>query len=144
MKNSTRAFTLVEMLVVVVIIGILAGVVLPRLVGPTIQTRIVATQAQMQILDTALFTYQLHVGSLPTTEQGLKALIENPGVPNWDGPYLKQRRLPRDGWKNPFTYSREARVGVDYDLFSWGPDGIEGTEDDIYAEKDTESETESD
>jgi len=135
-NNKRGGFTLVELMLVVIIIAVLAGVVLPRLVGQQEIAKVNAAKAQLKTFDTVLYTYQLEVGSFPTTDQGLKALVEDPGVNNWNGPYLLQKNLPKDPWGNPYEYSREAKVGIDYDLFSWGPDGQQGTEDDIYSSKE--------
>lgn len=137
--RKTKGFTLIELMLVVVIIAVLAGVVLPRLVGSQEQARESAVKQQLRILDTALYTYQLQVGSFPTTEQGLRALIEDPNVDGWRGPYLSQRNLPRDPWGRPYIYTREAVRGIDYDLFSAGPDGIEGTDDDIHSFEEKEN-----
>lgn len=131
--KQRRGFTLVELMLVVVIIAVLAGIVLPRLVGTREKANISAARAQIKTFETLLYTYQLHVGSFPTTEQGLMALIEDPGDEGWSGPYLTQRTLPKDPWGNPFVYVKEAQRGIDYDLYSWGPDKIEGTDDDIYS-----------
>lgn len=131
--RQSGGFTLVELMLVVVIIAVLAGIVLPRLVGTREKANISAARAQIKTFETLLYTYQLHVGSFPTTEQGLMALIEDPGDEGWSGPYLTQRTLPKDPWGNPFVYVKEAQRGIDYDLYSWGPDKIEGTDDDIYS-----------
>ena len=88
---------------------------------------------QLGIFETCLARYQLDIGKFPTTEQGLTVLVEDPGEENWAGPYLGQKILPRDPWGNPFVYNKEAEKGIDYDLYSWGPDEVEGTEDDIYS-----------
>ena len=132
-RMDKRGFTLVELMLVVVIIAVLAGIVLPRLVGAKEKADIVAAQAQIKTFETLLYTYQLHVGSFPTTEQGLRVLVEDPGEEGWAGPYLAQRSLPKDPWGNPFVYVKEAQRGIDYDLYSWGPDEVEGTDDDIYS-----------
>ena len=132
-RMDKRGFTLVELMLVVVIIAVLAGVVLPRLVGAREKANVSATKAQIKTFETLLYTYQLHVGLFPTTDQGLRALIEDPGDEGWSGPYLAQRTLPKDPWHHPYVYVREAQRGIDYDLYSWGPDGMEGTEDDIYS-----------
>ncbi len=132
-RRQKSGFTLVELMLVVVIIGVLAGIVLPRLAGSREEANIAAAKAQMRVFDTALYTYQLQVGSFPTTEQGLRVLVEDPGEDGWKGPYLSQKVLPRDPWQNPYVYEKEAQKGIDYDLYSWGPDKVEGTEDDIYS-----------
>lgn len=132
-RRQKAGFTLVELMLVVVIIGVLAGIVLPRLAGSREEANIAAAKAQMRVFDTSLYTYQLQVGSFPTTEQGLRALVEDPGEEGWKGPYLSQKVLPRDPWGNPYVYQKEGQKGIDYDLYSWGPDKTEGTEDDIYS-----------
>lgn len=132
-SGRQTGFTLIELLVVVVIIGVMAGIVMPRLVDTTVSTEIKATRAELRNLDTVLYTYRLEVGSFPTDDQGLRALIEDPGVDGWNGPYLVDRKTPRDAWDNPYIYRADARVGTDYDLYSWGPDRREGTDDDLYS-----------
>lgn len=136
--KKRRGFTLVELMLVVVIIAVLAGVVLPRLVGQTEKAKINAAKAQMKTFDTMLHIYQLEVGKFPTNDQGLDALVEDPGVDGWNGPYLEQKNIPKDPWGNPYEYTTEAKRGIDYDLYCWGPDGAQGTEDDIYASGEEE------
>lgn len=120
-------FTLIEMLVVIVIIGVLAAVVAPRFFGRTDDAKIAAARAQISNFALALDAYQLDNGRYPTTDQGLKALVEKPSsapLPdNWRGPYLSKKELPLDPWKNPYGYTCPGVHSPDYDLFSGGKDG---------------------
>ena len=131
-KHAPRAqgFTLIEMLVVIVIIGVLAAVVAPRFFGRTDDAKIAAARAQISNFALALDAYQLDSGRYPTTEQGLKALVEKPTTPpvpdNWRGPYLSKKELPLDPWKNPYGYVCPGTHNPDYDLFSGGKDGKPG------------------
>ena len=130
-----NAFTLIELLVVVVIIGVLASVVGPRLFGKTDQAKVSAARQQIDAFVLALENFQLDNGHYPTSEQGLKALIEKPnGKPearNWRGPYLKKRELPNDPWSNPYLYRSPGTVNKEeFDLISLGKDGREGGEGD--------------
>jgi len=85
-----------------------------------------AAQAQIELFGAALDNYRLDVGSYPTTEQGLKALIENPGgVEHWDGPYLKKSEIPLDPWGHPYVYKSPGEHG-EYDIVSYGADGVAG------------------
>jgi len=127
-------FTLIELMIVVVIIGILAGVVLPRLQGRAKLSKVSAAAADVTgIIPLALEMYELDTGSFPNTGQGIEALITKPSSreksSKWSGPYL--RKQPVDPWGNPYKYNAESKHGLDYDLSSTGPDGIEGTDDDI-------------
>ena len=137
MKNLTRTceikkgFTLLEMLLVVVIIGILAGAVMISLSGRSQQARI--TTAQSDIvgkLSLALDLFETDVGRYPTEEEGLKALVENPGVNGWKDPYLRGG-LKNDPWGTPYSYSRDPEYPERYILRSAGPDEQMDTEDDI-------------
>lgn len=133
---NDEGFTLIELLLVLVIISILAGLVVPRLANRSESARIAAAQADINgNLATALDLYELDAGAFPTDEQGLRALMERPTldpIPRvWNGPYVRGG-LPKDPWGNPYVYKRPSdRVGLDYDLISFGSDGIEGTDDDI-------------
>lgn len=140
MKN-TRArrragFTLIELLLVMVIIAVLAALVLPRFVGRTDDARIQAANSQINSLfSTALSTYEIDNGTYPSTAQGLEALSTKPtSAPEpraWKGPYLA-KAVPADPWGKPYIYRNPGTRNVDgYDLLSVGPDGNEGTEDDI-------------
>lgn len=132
--RSTRGFTLIELMIVVVILAVLAAAVIPRLTGRTQQARI--STALMDItgnISVALDLYELDNGRYPSTDQGLQALLSKPSsspVPsNWNGPYLK--RKPVDPWKNVYKYVSPGTHSNDYDLYSVGPDGTEGSEDDV-------------
>ncbi len=130
-REHERGFTLIEIMLVVVIIGILGAVVLPRLVGRTEQARRSAAQLQIESLGLALDTFELDNGRFPSTAEGLQSLRIKPGsVKNWNGPYLK-KDIPVDPWQNPYVYISPGKHNVDYDLFSRGPDGNEGGGDDI-------------
>lgn len=130
------AFTLIEILLVVVIIGILVAMVAPNFAGRGEEARISAARADIEAnLTTALGLYELDNGKYPTTEQGLIALLEKPTtspVPaNWNGPYLKKKKVPVDPWGTPYKYvSPGDHNPEDFDISSLGPDRVE-SEDDI-------------
>lgn len=118
-------FTLLELLVVLVILGLLVGVVAPRFFGQVGKSEVKAAAAQIRSLEDALDQYRVDVGRYPTTEQGLEALnTQPPGVARWQGPYLR-KALPRDPWGNPYQYRSPGEHG-EVDLFSYGSDGQPG------------------
>ena len=130
---DTRGFSLIELMVVIVILGILAGMIMPRLMGRTDDAKVVKANVDMASLDTALKLYKLDNGEYPTTEQGLRALIESPdkeeGTENWKkGGYLEKRVLPKDPWGRDFIYLSPGAHG-EYDILSYGADGVPGGED---------------
>ncbi len=131
-KKDDRGFTLIELMVVIVILGILAGLIIPRIMGRPDEARQAKAQIQIQALETALKLYRLDNGNYPTTEQGLKALVELPTVgalaKNWrEGGYLEKGKVPKDPWGNDFVYLSPGTKG-DFDLLSLGADGEPGGE----------------
>jgi general secretion pathway protein G len=124
-----RGFTLIEIMVVVVIIGLLAAFIVPQVMGRVDEARITKAKGDIQMLETALSMYRLDTARYPTTQQGLKALVtkpEDPAVRNWKpGGYLS--RVSKDPWGNEYRYVYPGTKGREYDLYSLGPDGQEGT-----------------
>ena len=126
--RSTGGFTLVELLVVIIILGLLAGLVGPRLFGRVGQSRHATARAQIELLGAALDQYRLDVGSYPAAGVGLNALVQNPNVPNWNGPYLKKNTVPLDPWGRAYQYKCCPGDRGDYDVWSVGADGAPGGE----------------
>ncbi|MGA9777243.1 MAG: type II secretion system major pseudopilin GspG [Verrucomicrobiia bacterium] len=128
LRNCRRAFTLVEMLLVITIIGILAALVIPMMVGRSEQARQAAAHADLSSVKTALDAYEVDNGFYP---KSLQDLIQQPSnARNWHGPYLDN--LPVDPWGNPYIYAYPGRHNPNgFDLSSVGPDGKAGTDDDI-------------
>lgn len=121
----SKGFTLLELLVVIVIIGLLAGLVAPRYFETVSKSKVKVARAQMDSIAKALEQYRLEVGTFPTEEQGLDALMTQPaGVKRWQGPYLK-KEVPLDPWNNPYVYKISSN-GREMDLVSLGADGREG------------------
>lgn len=126
-RTSARGFTLLELLVVVVIIGVLVAYVAPRYFQQIGKSERTAALGQMDALRKAIDAYWLDTGHYPPSGQGLDALTTRPeGEPRWNGPYL-QSRAPADPWGNPYVYRLPGSAG-DYDLFSFGKDGRPGGE----------------
>jgi general secretion pathway protein G len=129
MKNKKqgreRGFTLIEIMIVIIIIGLMAGLVAPKLIGRLTQAKQNAAKAQIALYGTALDAFRLDVGRYPTTEEGLKILREKPaGVDMWKGPYLT-KEISTDPWGKPYIYRSPGEHG-DYDLYTLGLDGVEG------------------
>jgi len=130
---KNRGFTLIEIMVVIVILGILAGLVLPRFMGRTEEAKKVKAKLQIENLEGALKLYKLDNGTYPTTEQGLEALVQKPAggaIPsNWrEGGYLEKGKIPLDPWNRPYVYVSPGVINKDFDLKSLGGDGEEGGE----------------
>jgi general secretion pathway protein G len=133
---NQKGFTLIEIMVVVIISGILAALVIPQFAGRTEQAKVEAAKTQINSLfSTALDMYEADNGSYPTTEQGLQALriqpTTDPAPKNWKGPYLK-KDVPLDPWGNAYVYAYPGTHNASgYDLYSYGKDGQDGTDDDV-------------
>ncbi len=132
--SDSSGFTLIEIMVVMVILGILAGLIVPRIMGRPEEARRTKAALQIRSLESALKLYKLDNGVYPTTEQGLEALVKKPetGVipKNWrKGGYLESSKVPKDPWGNPFVYVCPGQHG-DFDLSSYGRDGEKGGEGD--------------
>jgi general secretion pathway protein G len=130
--SRARGFTLVELLLVLVILAVLAAVVVPKFTKRSEQARVAAATTDVANLGTALDMFETDTGRYPTSDEGLKALMEQPGnIKDWKGPYLK-RPVMNDPWGNPYIYRAPGTHNASgYDLYSFGPDGQEGGNDDI-------------
>jgi len=136
---NKKGFTLIELMLVVIILGILVAMVVPRLVGRGEQARKKAAEADIRSnIALALDLYELDNGSYP---EKLEDLLKDPGEsksPNWNGPYLKRKAV--DPWGREYNYKSPGQYSEDYDLYSYGADGVEGGGDDV---KNWEDETQS-
>jgi general secretion pathway protein G len=125
-SRTARGFTLLELLVVMVIIGLLAGFVAPRYFSQVGKSQVKAARAQLDALDKALEQFRLDAGRLPTTEEGLAVLnTAPPNLTGWGGPYLK-KAVPNDPWGHPYVYAAPGTHNNDFDLSSLGKDGRPG------------------
>jgi general secretion pathway protein G len=131
-KRRNSGFTLIEVMVVVVILGILAAIVVPRIMDRPDEARKVKAAQDIRALEAALNLYRLDNYTYPTTDQGLDALVTKPAAPEpprWkDGGYID--RLPQDPWQRPYQFLNPGAHGA-VDIYSMGPDGQSGTDDDI-------------
>jgi len=129
-----RAFTLVELLLVMVILAVLAGIVLPKFSNRGEQARQTAAKTQIAAFSTALSAFEVDNGYYPRGKEGLEALLQKPNdATNWRGPYLEEKGgIPNDPWGRPYIYECPGKHNVNsYDISSMGFDGREGTDDDI-------------
>jgi len=132
-RLNVHGFTLIELMVVIVILGILAGLIIPRIMGRPEEARRMKARVQMESVETALRLYKLDNGIYPSTEQGLQALVEAPAVGElpraWrKGGYLEKGKVPKDPWGHEYVYLSPG-LHDDFDLVSYGADGQPGGED---------------
>ena len=144
-RTNRQAFTMIEIMLVVIIIGILAAMVLPNLAGRGEQARKSTAKVDIETnIATALDLYEVDNGRYPTSDQGLEALLEKPASSpepkNYNGPYLKKKQLPVDPWGKKYQYvSPGIHNTEDYDLYSLGPDGVESKDDIVNWSRSSES-----
>jgi general secretion pathway protein G len=125
---SQSGFTLIELMVVMIILGLLAALVVPKMFGRVGEAKQKAAAAQIELLGTALDSFRLDVGRYPTSSEGLQALLSMPTeAETWNGPYLKKQEVPLDPWKYEYHYESPGSHG-DYDLYTYGRDNVTGGE----------------
>lgn len=128
--KDVKGFTLIELMVVMVILGLMAALVAPKFFGRLAKAKTSAAYTQIHLLGTALDSFRLDIGRYPSSSEGLEVLISSPSAEeNWTGPYLKKEEIPDDPWGKPYIYKSPGDHG-DYDLYSYGADGTEGGEKD--------------
>ena len=127
-RRNRKGFTLIELMIVVVILGLLATTVMPKILDRPEKARRVKAKADIRTIQSMLAMFKADTGRFPTTAEGLQALVTNPGIDNYDsGGYLDQ--YPKDPWGNPYIYLCPGLHGRDYDLESYGKDGEDGGTD---------------
>ncbi len=123
-RETYRAFTLIEIMVVVIILGVLASVITPRVLDRIEEARHMTARSQIRQLSSALHMFRMDTGKYPET---LGALVSNPGIEGWrDGGYIEHGRVPKDPWGRDYVYMSPGREKRDFDLFSYGRDGERG------------------
>ncbi|MFK8026535.1 MAG: type II secretion system major pseudopilin GspG [Gammaproteobacteria bacterium] len=131
-KNNSKSygFTLIELLVVLVILGLLSGLVGPKVMKHFGESKVKTAKLQVEELASALDMYKLDTDSYPTSSQGLRALVEEPSnVAGWNGPYLRKNFVPKDPWKREYQYKYPGEHG-EFDIYSYGADNSQGGEKD--------------
>lgn len=123
--NSERGFTLIELLIVLIILGLLAALVVPRFFGHVGRAKLKAAKMQIELFGTALDAMRLDIGRYPTTDEGLALARSSPGsVEGWRGPYIP-KNIPVDPWRRPYVYISPGEQG-EYEIISYGADGAAG------------------
>ena len=135
-ENKThhrQAFTLIELLLVLVILASLAAIVVPKFARRSEQARVTQATTQIAQFELALDAFEIDLGRYPTTTEGLAALVQKPAaLDKWESPYLKRSTIPQDPWGNPYVYKQPGQHNeYGYDLYCAGPDGQQNTSDDI-------------
>jgi general secretion pathway protein G len=133
LRGSRKGFTMVELMAVLIILGLLATVLVRNFMGQTDKARAVITKANLKILHSAISQFKMETGRFPTEDEGLIALIEQPSdIEIWEpGGYLESTEIPEDGWGNEFIFELYPESGKQFVIRSSGPDGEQGTEDDL-------------
>ena len=134
LRTTRAAFTILELLLVLVILAVLASIVASRFVGQSQSAKVKAAQTQMTNFNLALNRFEIDMGRFPSTTEGLRVLVEKPNDAGkiWQGPYLDGDAVPKDQWGNDWNYRLPGQHRQDsFDLWSNGPDGREGGDDDI-------------
>lgn len=125
-RHGERGFTLVEMLVVITVMGLIMGLIGPRVLNYLGESKVKAAKIQLQSFSSALDLFNLDAGRYPSSAEGLAALVRRtPGVGAWNGPYLRGGDIPNDPWNHPYIYRAPGQRGA-YDIVSYGSDGREG------------------
>lgn len=129
-QKRLRGFTLIELLVVLIILGLLSGLVGPRVMKHFGESKVKTTKLQIEELAAALDMYKLDTDTYPSSQQGLKALVQEPSnAAGWNGPYLRKNFVPQDSWKQDFHYQYPGEHG-EFDIYSYGADNSQGGEKD--------------
>lgn len=130
-QRSEKGFSLIELIVVLVILGLLAAVVAPRVYDKLAKGKDQIARIQIKELEGALQMFSFDMGRYPSSAEGLDSLVRNPGnADSWKGPYLSKTDVPKDPWGHPYVYRCPGLHG-DFDIFSCGADGVDGGDDDI-------------